>query len=193
MQEIIIDMANYCEVGMENYETAIEYYEDIIINPPSLQDSIFAVIDAGYTYLLMENNARPGYVGSIPELKPLSRQEFEVQRDQLVIQLLENVDENGDSSNIPSVISICNYPNPFNPETTISFSLPEESDIEISIYNIKGQQVKRLVNDRYERGRHSVVWCGDDERGRKVGSGVYFYSMEVNGKRHKIRKCLLLK
>jgi hypothetical protein len=193
MQEIINDLINYCEVGMENYETAIEYYEDIIINPPSLQDSIFAVIDAGYTYLLMENNGRPGYVGNIPELKPTSREEFEVQRDQLVIQLLENPDENGESSNMPSLISISNYPNPFNPETTISFSLPEDGNVEISIYNIKGQKVRTVLSETRENGKYSVVWSGDDDKGRKVSSGVYFYQLAVDGKIEKVNKCLLLK
>jgi tetratricopeptide (TPR) repeat protein len=193
-QGIIADLINYCEVGMNNYETAIEYYEDIITNPPSFQDSIFAVIDAGYTYLLMENNGRPGYVGQLPEFKPGSIEEFESQRDQLFLELMENPEGGSEENNIPAhVVLDNNYPNPFNPSTTISFSLPFDSEVELCIYNIKGQKVKTILADVMSKGKHSVVWSGEDNRGRKVSSGVYFYQIVVNGEFERMNKCLLLK
>lgn len=86
-----------------------------------------------------------------------------------------------------------NYPNPFNPETTISFSIPDESRIDLIVYNIKGQQVKILVNNDLGRGNHSVVWNGINESGKSVSSGVYFYKLNVNGKTEAIKKCLMLK
>jgi len=86
-----------------------------------------------------------------------------------------------------------NYPNPFNPTTTISFSIIEDSNIELSIYNIKGQKVKQLVSDQLSAGQHSVVWDGDDESGKLVSSGVYLYKLNVNGKTEAVKKCLLLK
>jgi len=58
---------------------------------------------------------------------------------------------------------ITNYPNPFNPITTISFSIQQESDIELKIYNLKGQKVKQLINDKLSVGQHSAVWNGEDE------------------------------
>ena len=85
------------------------------------------------------------------------------------------------------------YPNPFNPTTTISFSIPEESKIEIEIYNLKGQKVKQLVNDKLAEGQHSIIWNSVDETDKNVASGIYFYKLSVNGKTEAVKKCLLLK
>ena len=86
-----------------------------------------------------------------------------------------------------------NYPNPFNATTTISFSLSEDSKIDLSIYNIKGQKVKTLTDTHYEKGNHSVIWDGEDDSGNNVVSGIYFYKLKVNGKSEAVKKCLLLK
>jgi hypothetical protein len=95
--------------------------------------------------------------------------------------------------NIINDIFLTNYPNPFNPQTTISFSIPEESNIELSVYNIKGQLVKNLVNDINPAGEHSVTWNGTDDNNKPVSSGVYFYKLNVNGITKAVKKCLLLK
>ena len=86
-----------------------------------------------------------------------------------------------------------NYPNPFNPTTTISFSIPDDSKITLIIYNIKGQEIKTLVNNDFIKGSHSVVWNGDDYYGNSVSSGIYFYELNINDKVELVRKCLLLK
>lgn len=86
-----------------------------------------------------------------------------------------------------------NHPNPFNPSTTISFSILEQSNVEISIYSIKGQKVKSLVHDFLSNGVHSIVWNGNDELGESVSSGVYFYRLKVNGNITSTKKMLLLK
>jgi len=92
-----------------------------------------------------------------------------------------------------SELIISNYPNPFNPETTIKFSIPEKSKIELTIYNIKGQKIKTLIHNEFAKGSHSIVWNGDDESGKPVSSGVYLYKLNVNGKTEAVKKCLLLK
>ncbi len=88
---------------------------------------------------------------------------------------------------------LSNYPNPFNPETTISFSIPNESEIELSVYNIKGQKVKVILKDNFEKGNHSIVWNGIDESNNHVSTGIYYYKLKVNGKAEAVEKCLLLK
>ena len=91
-----------------------------------------------------------------------------------------------------NLINLSNHPNPFNPTTTISFSILDESNVELSIYNIKGQKVKQLVNDQLSTGEHSVVWDGRDDNNLPVGSGVYFYKLKA-GDFEKTRKMILLK
>ena len=73
-----------------------------------------------------------------------------------------------------------NYPNPFNPETTISFSVAKEGHVVINIFNIKGQKIQTLVNSHHNIGNFSVVWNGKDEQGLDMSSGIYFYQMQIN-------------
>ncbi len=85
------------------------------------------------------------------------------------------------------------YPNPFNPMTTISFSLPKAAqNVALIIYNSKGQKVKTLFSGTADKGSHSLVWNGTDDIGRSVGSGVYFYRLNASGQSLS-RKMLLLK
>ncbi|MBN1291277.1 MAG: T9SS type A sorting domain-containing protein, partial [Candidatus Latescibacteria bacterium] len=76
---------------------------------------------------------------------------------------------------------IGNYPNPFNPSTTIQFSLPESGLVDLSVYNIMGQKVRELVSDVLTPGIHSVVWNGNDDRSRPLSAGLYFTRLEMNG------------
>lgn len=84
------------------------------------------------------------------------------------------------------------YPNPFNPETTIRFTLPEEAGATLSIYDVTGRLVKTLVTSTLEAGTHSVRWNGTDESGQSVASGLYLYRLEA-GAFTQTRSMLLLK
>ena len=70
-----------------------------------------------------------------------------------------------------------NYPNPFNPETQIGFALPQNSKVELVIYNILGEKVKVLIDNEMTAGTHSVVWNGRNENGTEVSSGMYLYRL----------------
>ena len=74
-----------------------------------------------------------------------------------------------------------NYPNPFNAQTAIPFSIPTASHVEISIYNSIGQRVKVLVDGYYGANTYSVIWDGTSQSGFPVASGTYFYRMITNG------------
>ncbi len=99
-----------------------------------------------------------------------------------------------DDESVPSVTAVLeqNYPNPFNPETNIVFSIPSKGNVEINIYNIKGQKVKSLVNEQFGAGRHKIVWDGHDNNDNAVSSGVYFYRLDNAGKQM-TRKMVLMK
>ncbi len=85
-----------------------------------------------------------------------------------------------------------NYPNPFNPETTISYSVKDREPVTLEIYNIKGQLVKTLVKGIQEPGNHTIVWNGTDDNGRSVSSGVYYYKMQA-GKYSSTKKMIMMK
>ncbi|MDP8320924.1 MAG: FlgD immunoglobulin-like domain containing protein [Candidatus Stygibacter australis] len=72
------------------------------------------------------------------------------------------------------------YPNPFNPEVTISFDLPERQFIELDVYNTKGQHVKSLAASEYSLGRHEIIWKGENNQGAKVSSGLYYLKLQID-------------
>jgi Secretion system C-terminal sorting domain len=94
-------------------------------------------------------------------------------------------------SQIP-ITFIKNYPNPFNPTTTISFEITEVGKTQIEVFNAKGQKVRTLLNENLEIGLHSVEWKGNDSNNKRVASGIYFYRISVNGQQ-KIKKMIMLK
>ena len=91
------------------------------------------------------------------------------------------VDDDDEVIPVPENMLSQNFPNPFNPSTTIQFNIPRSGDVRLSIYNVKGQLVNTLVNEYLIAGQHSVVWEGRDNYGRDVASGIYFYRLETEG------------
>ena len=86
-----------------------------------------------------------------------------------------------------------NYPNPFNPETTIEFNNPVQGQVDINIYNLKGQLVKNLLQDNLNQGVHKVIWHGRDSNDKQVASGVYFYKISSGNKQSVTKKIILMK
>ena len=84
------------------------------------------------------------------------------------------------------------YPNPFNPETNISFSLAEAGNVKLEIYNARGQKVKTLLNDKTTQGEHNLVWNGTDDSNKSVASGLYFYKLQTSDK-NMTKKMMLIK
>ena len=85
-----------------------------------------------------------------------------------------------------------NFPNPFNPETTIKYNLAEGTNVSLRIYNVVGQVVRTLVAEPQSAGRYTVRWNGSDDRGVSVSSGIYFYELRSNGFQD-VKKLMLLK
>lgn len=89
-------------------------------------------------------------------------------------------------------LAVSNFPNPFNPSTKIQLTLPKTGDVSIKIFNVRGELVRTLVNERKEAGTHDIMWHGDSDQGNQVASGVYFYEVRANGET-KINKMALVK
>ena len=85
-----------------------------------------------------------------------------------------------------------NYPNPFNPSTSIEFQIPAHSEVSIKIYNLQGQKIRDVVEKDFEPGFHKVEWNGLDNRGKTVATGMYLIHMK-SGNFVKTKKCLLLR
>ncbi len=100
------------------------------------------------------------------------------------------------SVNLPRAFGLSqNFPNPFNPSTVISYTIPDESEevaVKLSVFNIRGQQVKILVDETQEPGVYTINWEGTDSKGREMASGIYFYRMTA-GRFVSTRKMVLLK
>jgi hypothetical protein len=90
------------------------------------------------------------------------------------------------------VLATANYPNPFNPETTIAYELQEPQQVSVAIYDIQGQRVRTLVDGYQNSGAYEIVWNGCDESGARVSSGTYFYTVNA-GDQTATKQMILLK
>ena len=181
------------------YEDAIFYYEQIIADPPDEQEQLLAELNEAFCYYKLVNSG----VRNLPE-ECRHKPETGIQLQTIQNDLLERLLGSGQPEivQIPElqILNCKNYPNPFNPETTISFSMNTENieNTELSIYNIKGQKIRSFdvsldpVQDD-NLNVYSEIWDGKDDNSRPVPSGVYFYQVSVGGKQKTVKKCLLLK
>jgi len=96
-------------------------------------------------------------------------------------------------SSIPTEFALSqNFPNPFNPTTSISYSLPENSDLSINIYSLTGQKIIELVEGHVKAGIHTVTWNGMNHVGVPVSSGVYIYMLQSDSFTA-VKKMILIK
>jgi len=110
-------------------------------------------------------------------------------RDDESVQFVRSVPEFGSatvalsnttSDNLPTTFGLeQNYPNPFNPTTQIEFSLPVASNVDLTVFNVLGQEVKSVFSGEMPAGNHTVIWDGTSGTGNSVSSGVYFYRLEA--------------
>ena len=101
---------------------------------------------------------------------------------------------NNNDESIPNILplKLSNYPNPFNPNTTISFSLQEKEQVTLDIYNIKGQKVRTLIKNETLSGNQNIVWNGKDNNGNELSSGIYFSRIKTKSS-SAVGKMILIK
>ncbi|MHB2153833.1 S8 family serine peptidase [Calditrichota bacterium GD2] len=142
------------------------------------------------------------YAGRTVIIKPVAKMNFS---DSKALSYgLGNIyrDEKQDESLVKSLTTqqmlpeeatlFSNYPNPFNPRTTIRFALPEDGNVQLNIYSVSGQKVRTLLDGQVSKGYHQIVWDGKNESGHAVSGGLYFYELRTNHKRI-LKKMLLVK
>ncbi|RMD93023.1 MAG: T9SS C-terminal target domain-containing protein, partial [Calditrichaeota bacterium] len=86
-----------------------------------------------------------------------------------------------------------NYPNPFNPQTTIQFQTQADALIRLDIFDVNGRLVRNLVRQFLPEGTHSATWDGRDQRGQPQPSGLYFYRLQMSGAASLVRRMVLLR
>ena len=180
----------------KDFQAAVDLIQLRIDTPISEIDSLRAVLDLEIVLQLaaMEEDKRP-LTTKYAQYQYPDIQVFDVMHshnwDKYNRALHQN-DQETNSVIAPTPQIQSNYPNPFNPSTTIAFSIPETGRVRVSVYNIKGQKVKDLLNTELTRGNHRLVWEGKDANSRNVASGIYFIKLESGGKTS-IRKAMLMK
>ncbi len=172
-------------LAQKDYQAATDIIKERIANPISEADSLEAVMDMEIVYILrdLDESKRP-LITSFSQYHYPDLQTYKVKHEEnrLKLDALYDIQEETPSS-IPTAVYLSrNYPNPFNPTTTIEFGVPKAAKVLIRIYNIRGQLVKELVNQKYEPGKFKVVWEGKNSFGKPVATGVYFYRLEAGGK-----------
>jgi|GEM_PF-3283498 len=177
----------------KNYEAAITRLEDILADPPSIQDSIFAYIDEGYCYLNLDEQGSK----SLPVIccfKPKCFEEFSYVSQNLLDNALSASKPPAVNPPIVEFALHQNYPNPALHSTTFSFLIPANTkNAELKIYNIKGQLVKTFKSDTIKKGTsNKITWNCKDDDGKILANGIYFYKLKADQK-EKVKKMILLR
>ena len=154
---------------------------------PAIIDSCFALIDMGFTWLESGGNIRTKYASLMP-----STLQDHIMNTRRILETLRN--PNTSQEHVIPLMPVLynNYPNPFNPSTTIEYSIPQTGRVKITVFNIRGQKVKTLLDDDIEKGKHRAVWDGRDDGNRSVASGIYLIRLSSGGSTS-VRKVALMK
>jgi subtilisin family serine protease/tetratricopeptide (TPR) repeat protein len=192
LRELGASLANDCNIKLENWPDAIEYYESTISESPTLEDSVFAIIDLGYTYFLMENAGdKSAYVGKLAQFKPESKEKFFDHRDYLLSLLpVDNISEamKGNIASLSEGELLQNVPNPFRESTQIWYKLESEATVQLNIFNYTGQLVSTINEGTRPEGIHQI-----DFNVEGLPNGIYFYSISINGQTTDSKKMTIMK
>jgi Secretion system C-terminal sorting domain len=175
-------LSNKCDVKLGNYQTAVSWYENIIDNPESENDSSFAIIDLGYVYILMEDSSqRQNIACRHPEYNIGNRKEYSDYRDELLDGLWNSesataVEKNKINKNIDlEVLSI--YPNPANDHFMINFELKKDAKLNVRIYDNAGRLVLDIGSKTFTKGENNIqVDCSNYPK------GIYNCMLSIDGK-----------
>jgi tetratricopeptide (TPR) repeat protein len=182
-------LATRCHVKDRNWQPAINWYEDRIENPPSYQDSVFAVIDLGDIHLMMEADTMGGAKSGsahyrLSNIKPKSKQAYEENKAILLATLPQIKKPQTENPHTPNLIPHPdkkgalgqNIPNPTSGITTINYEIYTEGMVDVFIYNTMGQLVKSLPQGTLAEGKYQAKITVSN-----MPAGMYHYALFVNG------------
>lgn len=181
LNAVAVNLANWCYVEMEDYTSAIQYFNNILANPPSYHDSLYAIIDIDYIYYLMNIN---GYKSSLSDNSLIFDMTAKEQHDvfidyhnalffpqkELSKELKNKIETLGSGELIQ------NYPNPFNNQTEIWFKLDGPANVSLNIYDYSGKLISSINEGEVSGGNHNVAYSNKD-----LSPGLYFYTLVTDG------------
>ncbi|MGC9361917.1 MAG: chitobiase/beta-hexosaminidase C-terminal domain-containing protein [Candidatus Syntrophosphaera sp.] len=188
--------------NLELYQSRLVRINDVHFENPTgnyANGQDYPLIDATGSIIFRTQFYDVDYIGT-----PMHQGEFDLRAivnqynttPQVIARMLADFNPpvaNDDDTAVPANSRLIgNYPNPFNPQTTIEFFTDKASEVRITIFNQKGQAIRTLNADTQAKGTHSIVWDGTDDKGQSVSSGVYYYHMH-SGKYSSTRKMVLMK
>lgn len=183
-------LKNKCEISLENWQPAIDYYEVNIENPDSPEDSIFAIIDLGRLYILMNDSSNKSVkgIGKMTEHIPKNIKEFEKNQTYLLslLPFKSDTQEDEQITKTEDVLSQ-NTPNPFSDLTSVEVNVYKSGSITIKVMDISGKTIRNLQLE-LEEGHHQIPVELINEP-----SGIYYYSLYVDGVYRESKKMLLVK
>ncbi|NOY49561.1 MAG: T9SS type A sorting domain-containing protein, partial [Chlorobi bacterium] len=181
--ELAKELAVKCDEKLENYQSSIDWYESIIQDPPTLEDSVFAIIDLEHLYWIMgiDTTLRNAvYIGKLSQYIPESFRELRNERDYLLSLLhtntssssIANKEELNKTISLTNNYQIINLPNPFKSITTFRFKTQFVGDFNIKVYDQNGKIVKNINLSNLNTGEHDIRINMDD-----LKPGIYYYSL----------------
>jgi tetratricopeptide (TPR) repeat protein len=184
----------------KNYDEAIYHFEEIIADPPGDQEQLLAELNEAFCYYQLTISGERDLPDNCRHKPQTGIELVQIQND-IRERLLGS--DHQDEMMIPAaeVINCVNYPNPFNPSTSISFQVSGTGGkfVELEIFNLKGQKIRSIdcktepVEVSENQTKYLITWDGNDDNNSPVTSGVYFYQVLVAGRKKAVKKCLLLK
>lgn len=188
LRNVADHLANRCDIKLGNYEDAIEWYENKIVDPNALlSERIFAEIDLGDLYLDIKNNNDRVIQGKLTEYIPTSKEVHEKRTDELLSLLpcdseqIVIADMNDAHMNDNTCLKC--FPNPVKEKILLSYTLNDDTYVEISLYNIMGNEVKHLNIGMQSYGSHSEVLDVSD-----MPNGIYFCNLKtIYGRQNTIK------
>ncbi|PLX00471.1 MAG: hypothetical protein C0593_00885 [Marinilabiliales bacterium] len=182
-------LANECDIILQNYSAAIAYFEDVIQNPADTQDSIYAIIDLGFLYQIMDTTNKAFYTGKMPQYKPKSAKQFNKYKYDL-LSLLPVKKESATGMNNYYSEKECDFkihPNPAKEITTFEYALKRKGYVQIKIYATDGTQTQALHEGTQSKGTHKVTLNTS-----AMKPGLYYCSLVADGVVLETRKMMVI-
>ncbi len=192
---------NFTVLGVDQWNGSSNQIRTLFKNPtgvtyPLLENgsAVAAQYKVQYDWFVLLDQEHKVYYIASGTLRGGDPQKIVSDLESEVVALITTTSVEGAHSNsLPTDFELKqNFPNPFNPNTTIQFQLPATSHMSLKIYNLDGQLIKTLISEQMTAGNHNVNWDGTNDLGIKVGSGLYFYRIQA-GRFTTARRMILIK